>query len=188
MPTPKKIPTWSPKCFNHVIDDIYQVSHFSATILLLYSWMFLVYFPDFWCRRQQKSSPGIVTAGGREPVVVAQVAHVSRILMVSRSNFWVKRWFHQQEWWTNGISWGSAGISAGGDCTLQQPDMAGTSSILIHFVIFVVDDFPISMPIYCGDPSMAMFDYSMVASCFWEPSWTNWLWQEWRGDEDASGD
>lgn len=186
-PPPKRYQR-DPKCFNHVIDDIYQVSHFSATILLLYSWMFLVYFPDFWCRRQQKSSPGIVTAGGREPVVVAQVAHVSRILMVSRSNFWVKRWFHQQEWWTNGISWGSAGISAGGDCTLQQPDMAGTSSILIHFVIFVVDDFPISMPIYCGDPNMAMFDYSMVASCFWEPSWTNWLWQEWRGDEDASGD
>lgn len=86
-PPPKRYQS-DPKCFKDVIDDIYQVSHCSATILLLYSWVFLVYFPDFWCRRQHKSSP---TAGGREPVVDAQVAHVSRILVVSPSNFWVKR-------------------------------------------------------------------------------------------------
>ena len=152
--SPAFIPAYAhPQKDTNVIQSVYQVSHFSATILLLYSWMFLVYFPDFWCRRQQKSSPGIVTAGGREPVVVAQVAHVSRILMVSRSNFWVKRWFHQQEWWTNGISWGSAGISADGDSTLQQPDMAGTSSILIHFVIFFVDDFPFQCPFTVGIPA-----------------------------------
>ena len=152
--SPAFIPAYAhPQKDTNVIQSVYQVSHFSATILLLYSWMFLVYFPDFWCRRQQKSSPGIVTAGGREPVVVAQVAHVSRILMVSRSNFWVKRWFHQQEWWTNGISWGSAGISADGDSTLQQPDMAGTSSIFIHFVIFFVDDFPFQCPFTVGIPA-----------------------------------
>ena len=50
--SPAFIPAYAhPQKDTNVIQSVYQVSHFSATILLLYSWMFLVYFPDFWCRR-----------------------------------------------------------------------------------------------------------------------------------------